>query len=57
MSPDRIIVDGELRVAMPDGGDLFFGAKLEAWELKMFQFFYFLQPDMVFGIFLEPFFE
>jgi len=31
-----------------------FGGKLEAWRLKMFHIFYFLQSDMAFGI-VNPF--
>ena len=38
------------RVAMPDAGDSFFCAKLEAWRHKILHIFLFLQTDRVLGI-------
>ena len=43
-----IILPGDTRRTASEVPD--FGAKLEAWRLKMFHNFLFLQSDMVFGI-------
>ena len=41
------------RIAMPDAGDPYFRAKLEALRDRMFHIVHFLQSDMVLGI-LSP---